>query len=132
MEATSPDITHGLVWWVSDLAATWRRYHFGSVVSQNATGVCIWRRFCIGDVFRKYKDYNAESLTQTPAVSPVRPCIVNVMDNFNTERFIIIEVLKRPLLWDTSAAEYLFTICRNIFSNHHINYKIVHFQSDRQ
>jgi hypothetical protein len=71
----------------------------------------------------KYKDFNAESLTQTPAVSPVRPCIVNVMDNFNTERFIIIEVLKRPLLWDT-AAEYLFTIYRDIFSNHHINYKI--------
>jgi hypothetical protein len=115
---------------------TWQR--LGGATTLAASSVKTQRACVFGDASAlatssaKYKDYNAESLTQTLAVSPVRPCIVNVMDNFNTERFIIIEVLKRPLLWDTSAAEYLFTICRNIFSNHHINYKIVHFQSDRQ
>jgi hypothetical protein len=47
---------------------TWQR--FGSAASQNATSV-------FGDASTlatspgKYKDFNAESLTQTPAVSPV-------------------------------------------------------------
>jgi hypothetical protein len=64
LPATSPDITHGIVWWVFHLAAIWQRNHFGSAASQNATSVCL------ATSPGKYKDFNAESLTQTPAVSP--------------------------------------------------------------